>query len=47
LEFEGESAEGLTVAITGGTGRYSDAGGEAFVRFLDNDKTLIHVVLDD
>jgi len=47
LEFEGEDVEGLTVAITGGTGRYSDAGGEAFVRFLDNDKTLIHVVLDD
>jgi hypothetical protein len=47
LEFEGEDVEGLTVAITGGTGRYSDAGGEADVKFLDNEKTLIHVVLDD
>ena len=42
-----QDATGLTIAITGGTGRYSDAGGEAHVKFLDDDKTLIHVVLED
>jgi hypothetical protein len=42
-----EDATGLTIAITGGTGRYSDAGGEAHVKFLPDDKTLITVVLDD
>ena len=42
-----EDASGFTIAITGGTGRYSDAGGEAHVRFVSDTKTLIYVVLDD
>lgn len=41
-----EDASGLTVAVTGGTGRYSGAGGEAHVRFVSDTKTYIHVVLD-
>ncbi len=30
-----------TLAVTGGTGRYSGAGGEVHVKFLSDDKTLI------
>lgn len=42
-----QDASGFTIAITGGTGRYSDAGGEAHVEFVSDTKTNIHVVLDD
>jgi hypothetical protein len=42
VEFDEDSA---TLAITGGTGRYSGAGGEAHVRFLDDDTTRIYVSL--
>jgi hypothetical protein len=42
VEFDEDSAK---VAITGGTGRYVGAGGEAHVRFLDDDTSRIYVSL--
>ena len=36
----------VTLAITGGTGRYSDAGGEAHVKFLSDTRARIDVVLN-
>jgi hypothetical protein len=47
IVFRGEEVSGFTIAITGGTGRYSDAGGEAHVEFVSDTRTNIHVVLDD
>ena len=50
LEFVGEEGEGTTEAtlgITGGTGRYVGAEGEAHITFVSDNKTVIHVVLED
>lgn len=37
----------FTIAITGGTEEYDDAGGQAHVRFLSETRTRIHVDLED
>jgi hypothetical protein len=50
LEFVGEEGEGTTEAtlgITGGTGRYVGAEGEAHITFVSDNKAVIHVVLED
>lgn len=47
IVFRGEEVSGFTIAVTGGTGRYADAGGEAHVEFVSDTRTDIHVVLDD
>jgi hypothetical protein len=47
LEFVGEETEGGTLAVTGGTGRYVGAEGEAHVTFVSDTKTIVHVVLED
>ncbi|HSE10457.1 MAG TPA: hypothetical protein VLB29_17480 [Nocardioidaceae bacterium] len=47
LTFEGDEPDPFTVAITGGTGRYSNAAGEAHVRILNEDRTLIDIDLEN
>lgn len=47
IEFQGESVAPFTVAVTGGTGKFSDADGEAHVTFLSETRTRIRVDLDD
>jgi hypothetical protein len=41
----GFTEDSARFAITGGTGRYSGAGGEAHVRFVDDDTARIYVSL--
>ena len=46
--FEEDSGEDrFTLAVTGGTGRYSGAGGEVHVRFVSDTKAQIQVDLED
>jgi hypothetical protein len=47
LEFQGEDDPGpFTVAITGGTGAYRGAGGEAVVRLVDDGVSVYRLRLD-
>lgn len=43
--FSGVQEKGLTAAVTGGTGRFAGAGGEAHVRFVTNTRWTIRFVL--
>jgi hypothetical protein len=43
---EENSPDEATLAVTGGTGRYSGAGGEVHVKFLSDTKTLIRFSLN-
>ena len=48
IEVQGEDDPGpFTVAITGGTGRYRGAGGEATVRVVSGDRTVYKLRFDD
>jgi hypothetical protein len=46
IVFDADSPEDrVTLAITGGTGRFADAAGQVHVRFVSDTKTRIHVDL--
>jgi hypothetical protein len=48
IEVQGEDDPGpFTVAITGGTGRYSGAGGEATVRIVSDTRSVYKLRFDD
>lgn len=44
---ESEETPEFTIAITGGTGRYKDAGGEARVREISDTKSRVRITLVD
>lgn len=46
IRFGPNESDHAVLAVTGGTGRYSGAGGEVHVRFVSDTKTLIEVDLN-